>query len=94
MKLRRMALTGESWQSLALHAAMAAAAAALTYITQNATGTDLGQYTVVIVAGLTIALNYLNKVIQNDSTSVGPAPPPIPVPAPIDPTQGTDFPLD
>lgn len=96
--LSRMALPANNWQSLGLHAGLVALAAGLTYVSEHMSGQDFGQYTALIVAGTTIILNYINKVIANDGSSVTPdvnvpVPFPVPVPSPVDPGNGVDFPI-
>ncbi len=44
-------------------AAIAAAGAALTYVTQWVSGADFGSYTPAVVAGWSIAANALRKLV-------------------------------
>lgn len=97
---RKMALPADNWKTLGLNALLLSAAAALTYLTQNITGTDLGNYTGLVVGLMTIALGYINKVIQNDVSNPDPIPLPDPIvpqplPIPVNPDNGgNDFPLN
>lgn len=65
MKLKQFAIKGDNWISVLKGAAIAAGAAILTYATQNIGNLDFGTATPMVVAGLSIAINYLRKVLAN-----------------------------
>jgi hypothetical protein len=68
MKLmKKMAISGNTnaWLSIAKGAAIAAGAAILTYAAQNLGNMNFGTYTPIVVAGLSIGINYLRKVLAN-----------------------------
>lgn len=90
----RMALPTTGWQGIALQTALVSLAAGLTYFSQHMTGLNFGEYTAIIMAGTTLLLTYINKVIQNNPTNV-PTPSPVTPVSPSNPSDsgGTDFPL-
>jgi hypothetical protein len=68
MKLmNKIAISGDtnSWLSILKGAGIAAGAAVLTYAAQNLGNMDFGTYTPVVVASLSIGINYLRKVLAN-----------------------------
>jgi hypothetical protein len=68
MKLmKKMAISGDknAWLSILKGASIAAGAAVLTYAAQNLGNVDFGTYTPIVVAGLSIGINYLRKVLAN-----------------------------
>ncbi len=54
--------TQKSWLESTM---LVALAAGITYVLQHSGTFDFGSYGPMITAGLTMLLNYLNKVIQN-----------------------------
>jgi hypothetical protein len=65
MKMKQFAITNDSWLSVLKGAAIAGGAAILTYAAQNLGNFDFGKATPMIVAGLSVAINYLRKVLAN-----------------------------
>jgi hypothetical protein len=64
MKLK-LNLTTDNWLSVLKGAAIAGGAAILTYAAQNMGNINFGQATPMIVAGLSIVINYLRKVLAD-----------------------------
>lgn len=108
--LAKMALpekTQSKWQSLLENALMVAAAASLTYVTEHLSSMDFGTWTPWIVAGSSMILNFVKKLVEGNGTNPIPipvptpvpvptpipVPTPVPVPTPIPSDEGTDFPL-
>ena len=56
-------LSGIDWIKILKGLGVAIAGAALTYISAAITGTDFGQATPVIVAGWSVAVNFLRKLL-------------------------------
>lgn len=65
MKLKQFAIKTDSWSSVLKGAAIAAGAAVLTYGAQHLGDMDFGSATPMVVAFLSIGINYLRKVLAN-----------------------------
>lgn len=50
---------------IAKGAAIAAGGAALTYLTQVATGADFGEWTPIVVAGISVLINVARKLLEH-----------------------------
>lgn len=90
----KMLLPDSKWVALVEHALIVAAAAALTYFAEHLGSEDFGAYTPIVVALVSLAVNYLTKVINNP---VVPDPDPSPGPPSPTPDNNTnddhDFPI-
>jgi hypothetical protein len=64
MPVQKLAIKGE-WMSVLKGAGIAIGAALLTYAAQNLGNLDFGSATPSVVAGLSIGINYLRKVLAN-----------------------------
>lgn len=80
----KMALPKDKWVGLIEQTLLVASAAALTYLTQHLGKEDFGVYTPAVVAGATILLNYIQKILNNP-IAPDPAPTPLPTPTPLPP---------
>lgn len=58
-------LNKEQWTKIAKGATIAVLGAVATYIAQASTGMDFGQMTPLVVAGLSVLVNYLRKTVEN-----------------------------
>lgn len=65
MKLKQFAIKTDNWKSVLTGAAIAAGAAVLTYAAQHLGEMDFGTATPMVVAGLSVGINYLRKVLAN-----------------------------
>lgn len=91
----KMALPASGWVGLLENVLLVSVASALTYITQNVSGNDFGQYTPLIIASASILLGYLQKVLANPVTPPAPTPVPTPVVPPTpDSSHVHDFPIN
>lgn len=71
MILRKLALPPQEWQSILKGAGLAVLGALVTYMSQNLTNVDFGQYTYIIVPAVTIVLNLLRKFVLHEPTIIG-----------------------
>lgn len=65
MKLKQFSIKSDHWMSVLKGAAIAAGAAVLTYAAQVVGDTDFGTSTPMVVAGVSVVINYLRKVLEN-----------------------------
>jgi hypothetical protein len=68
--IRKMALPTEDWKKVLTGAGLAILGAGVTYLSQNITNLDFGQYTYVIVPLVTVALNVIRKVVLHEPDNV------------------------
>lgn len=61
--MNKLNLPVTEWVSLGKGALIAGAAAVLTYLVQNVTAADFGTYGPMVVAVLSVLVNYLRKVV-------------------------------
>lgn len=59
-------LSKEKWMSIGKGLLIAIGGAALTYLTQLTTDIDFGELTPLVVAVLSVAINYFRKVLEKD----------------------------
>lgn len=57
-------LNSEEWKSILKGTFVAAVGAGLTYLVQAVSGVDFGTATPMVVAGLSVAVNYVRKVFN------------------------------
>lgn len=62
----KAATSGTDATNVLVHAAIVAAAAVLTYATQHFTASDFGAYGPVIMAGISITLQFLQSSIKTN----------------------------
>ena len=70
--MNKLNLPVEQWVSIGKGALVAGAGAILTYLAQNVTAADFGTYGPLVVAGLSVLVNYIRKVVVNPDTPPGP----------------------
>ena len=58
-------LNKEQWISIGKGLLIAVGGAVITYLTQISTQIDFGQFTPLMVAGFSVAINYLRKSLEN-----------------------------
>lgn len=59
-------ISSDNWIKVAKGALIAAAATAMTYISQHLTGLDFGPYTPVVVGTLSVLVNYVRKLLEEN----------------------------
>lgn len=74
----KMALPQDKLADLARTAGLVAVAAALTFLANNISSNELGQWTPVATAVIAAALKWVKQVLDNKPTNVDPIIPPIP----------------
>lgn len=57
----------DNWKKIGKGALIAGAGAALTYLAQNLTGLDFGQHTPLVVAVLSVVVNYVRKALTEST---------------------------
>jgi uncharacterized membrane protein AbrB (regulator of aidB expression) len=66
--IRKLDIGTNQWVSVLKGAGLAVLGAAVTYVGQNITSTDFGQYSYIIIPITTVILNVLQKVVLNPAT--------------------------
>lgn len=65
-----MMLSKENVKKVLVGAGLAAVGAALTYLGEYASGSDLGQLKPVVTAGLAVLVNYVRKLVEENKEPV------------------------
>lgn len=63
---QRFTLNTEDWKRIAIGALIAGAGAVLTFLAENLGNMNFGEYTPVVVAGLSILINILRKLLSGE----------------------------
>lgn len=64
---KKFILPAEEWKSIGKGLMVAVGGAFLTYITQVSTSVDFGQWTPVVVAGLSVLVNIGRKYLESQA---------------------------